>query len=104
MIESRGGCGPLDETVHPVDIGDEPGGQQLQCDLAAQPGLFGQVYFSHSTRAQRSQDIVWTQLRSRGQHPLGPFPSNSLLLLEGQHLSQQIASQPELFWKGESGL
>src|SRR5215470_6884684 len=46
----QGGSGPrlLLEAAHPVLIPGVFGSQQLECDLAAEPGILSEEYFAHA--------------------------------------------------------
>jgi hypothetical protein len=51
MIERGGGLRFLFEAPHPILIGSQISGKNVQCNLAVQPRVFREIHFAHPTRA-----------------------------------------------------
>jgi hypothetical protein len=46
------------KAAHAVSVLGELGGQKFDCQLAAQPRVFGQVNFAHAARADAVDDAI----------------------------------------------
>src|SRR5262245_32643290 len=58
MVERRGCLRFAFKTAHAIRILGEGGGQQFECDLAFEPGVLDQEYFSHSAPPKPADDFV----------------------------------------------
>ena len=58
MLERRGRLRFLEEAAFPFRIGDEIGGQDLECHLAVQLGIDGAVDDAHAAAADFVEDLV----------------------------------------------
>ena len=56
------------EAREPIGVGGKDRGQDFQRDVATKPGVAGTVDFAHPAGADRHQDFVAPQFRSRRQH------------------------------------
>ena len=64
MIERRRGAGFLREALHAVRVRGERRRQNLDRDVAIQPGIFCAIHFAHAARADQRLNLVGAQLRS----------------------------------------
>src|SRR5215212_594067 len=65
MIQRRDRARFLAEPAQSIFICDEVIGQQFEGHAAAQSRIMGQVDFSHSTAAEKFEDLVWTKRLAR---------------------------------------
>jgi hypothetical protein len=62
VFESRGGLGLPSEASHPAWSEATWAGRIFQGDSTIQPGIAGQIDFSHPARTQKGQNLVGTHL------------------------------------------
>ena len=73
VIQGRRRLGFLFESTQAVLVPGKIRGQQLESDLAPQPGVFGQVDFTHPARPESGDEFVMLQPGSRLDRHLSTF-------------------------------
>jgi hypothetical protein len=72
MVEGGGGAGFLDEAAPAGLVGEPIGGEHLDRNLAAEPGVARAVDLAHPTRAEAREDLVHAETMARAQAQWSP--------------------------------
>src|SRR6266550_5794936 len=64
MVEGGGGLRFLNEAAHAIAVTGEIGRENLECNLAAELGIFSEINFAHSARADLRANFVMLEFCS----------------------------------------
>ena len=67
MVQGRGRARLLCEALQPLRIAGERRGENLDGDIAIQPGIAGAVNLAHAARAQRRLNFIRAEFHARRQ-------------------------------------
>ena len=78
MVQGAGGLRLLLEAREPGGIVRQRGGNDLDGDLAAEPGVAGAIHLSHAALPKRSDDLVRTEPGAGGQRHGGTLADDKV--------------------------